>query len=108
MKAIADRTTVTPFIGMLLVDQSAVPWGPPFKWRIAERGLRIDYRFEVELRNPQSANPQLHVYHAHAYASTRGSAPALRTPFAPTTMPPFEPWVHGPVTRILWPRATSA
>src|SRR6266850_3212468 len=47
-------------------------------------------------------------HHAHAYASTRGSAPALTTPLAPTTIAPFDPWVHAPVTRILWPRATSA
>ena len=47
-------------------------------------------------------------YQAQAYASTRGSAPALSTPFAPTTIAPFEPCDHAPVTRSLWPRAVSA
>src|SRR5438128_1050752 len=103
MKAIADRTTVTPFIGMLLVDQS-VPWdlrslsGQDRRGRV---GRGSDFP-------PILPILPVSTHHAQAYASTRGSAPALRTPFAPTTMPPFEPWVHGPVTRILWPRATSA
>src|SRR5438445_11161329 len=48
-------------------------------------------------------------YQAHAYASTRGSAPALRTPvLASTMMPAFEPWDHGPDNFSVWPRATSA
>src|SRR5207249_3661846 len=52
--------------------------------------------------------PNSEFHQAQAYASTRGSAPALSTPLAPTTMPAFDPWVQGPVTRSLWPRATSA
>src|SRR4051794_20036209 len=55
---------------------------------------------------PESRIPVDH--QAHAYASTRGSAPALTTPLVPTTMAPFEPWLQGPVTLSLWPLATSA
>ena len=48
-------------------------------------------------------------YHAQAYASTRGSAPALSTPVARSiTIAPFDPCVHAPVTRTLWPRDVSA
>src|SRR5581483_4533187 len=49
------------------------------------------------------------LYHAQAYASTRGSAPALRTPVSQSIMmTAFDPIVHGPVTRTLCPRAASA
>src|SRR5436190_6048986 len=48
-------------------------------------------------------------YQAQAYASVRGSAPALITPvFRSITMAASEPSDHGPVTRSLWPRARSS
>src|SRR5215831_3404340 len=48
-------------------------------------------------------------HHAQAYASTRGSAPALSTPvFVSMTIPPFEPSDHGGDTRSLWPLPINA
>jgi len=53
------------------------------------------------LSNPVVAG-ESRVYQAHAYASTRGSAPALRTPVSgSTTIPAFEPMDHAGLTRSL-------
>src|SRR5258708_20117698 len=47
-------------------------------------------------------------YHAHAYASVRGSVPALSTPvFKSITIAASDPSDHAPVTRNLWPRASN-
>src|SRR5437588_9762849 len=57
----------------------------------------------------QNVGPMYCPHHAHAYASTRGSAPALSTPvFGSTMIPAFEPCDHAAATFSLWPRATSA
>src|SRR5688500_9196089 len=46
---------------------------------------------------------------AHAYASTRGSAPALSTPvLGSTTIAAFEPSDHAPAVCSLCPFASSA
>src|SRR5262245_2452337 len=66
---------------------------------------------QISIPNPQSINsairnPKSALYLAHAYASTRGSAPALTEPvFASTTMPASEPIDQGPAARCgnLWP-----
>src|SRR5712691_947110 len=48
-------------------------------------------------------------HHAIAYASTRGSVPALSTPvFESTTIAASDPIVQGPATRSLCPRLISA
>ena len=49
------------------------------------------------------------IHHDHAYASTRGSAPALSTPvLGSMTTPAFDPSDQGGEMRSLWPRAMSA
>ena len=75
---------------ILLVD------GPAY-WRGA-RGTWREMVFRHSLPTPSGAAP----HHAHAYASTRGSAPALSTPFLSSiTMPAFEPSDHGHATLSL-------
>ena len=50
---------------------------------------------------PALTKSRYHTYQAQAYASTRGSAPALRTSLESMTMPAFEPKDHAGTTRSL-------
>src|SRR5262245_40746688 len=67
-----------------------------------------DFRLQTSNFRLRTSDFRLQTYQAQAYASTRGSAPALSTPFDPTTIAPFEPCVQAPLTFSLWPRAMSA
>src|SRR6184192_802950 len=71
--------------------------------RINQEGLRVDVMAsKVKIRHRRRRREKCEYaerssYHAQAYASTRGSAPALSTPVLESrTIPPFEPRIHGP------------
>ena len=71
--------------------------------------FRVGRTFDRSLFDVSSRESPGAIYQAHAYASLRGSAPALSMPvFGSMTIAAFSPIDHGAPTRSLWPLAMSA